>query len=92
MLTSNKLVDLQGKMRISRYTRNATITWFIVTIAIFLLLGLSQEKWVDVPVRKVDDLRWRISMTFAYSSMFLLTIAMSIGPYQFAVYTPKSAT
>lgn len=66
-------------MRVTRHMRQAITLSIMVIILVFMLFGLSQEEWIDIAGRKADDLRWRLSMTFAYSSVLLLSATLSIG-------------
>ena len=66
-------------MRLAKHTQRAILVSILVVLITFILFGFSQEEWVDIAGRKADDIRWRLSMTFAYSCLVLLTYTMSIG-------------
>lgn len=48
--------------------------------AIYLLLGLSQEQWVDHPGLKSASIKWRLSMALAYTALLFLAATLAIGP------------
>ena len=76
-------------MKVSRHTKNAIYVSVGLLIVIFILSGFSQEQWVDVAGRKADDIIWRLSMTFAYTCLILLSITMSIGTVNLLLKRPN---
>jgi DMSO/TMAO reductase YedYZ heme-binding membrane subunit len=48
--------------------------------AFFGLLGLSPERWADGSGLKADDLRWRLSLSLAYTALAFLAGTLIIGP------------
>lgn len=67
------------KYTLNRHTRTALFVGFSVLIGLFIAFGFSQERWLDIDARKADSLRWRLSMSFAYSSLIMLAVTLSIG-------------
>lgn len=51
-----------------------------LVIGIFLLLGLSPERWVDTPGRKASTIRWRGSVALATTAVAFVSTALAIGP------------
>lgn len=47
----------------------------------FFGLRLTPELWVDVPKPKAESIEWRVSMSFAYTSLLFLSVALAVGPY-----------
>ncbi len=58
------------------------ITVLVLVTSIYILLGFSPERWVDIPGRKAEMPLWRLSMALAYSALLFLALTLTIGPYR----------
>ena len=52
----------------------------VLFAAIYLVVGVSSEEWVDEPTEKAESASWRTSVSLAGSAVTFLATALSIGP------------
>jgi sulfoxide reductase heme-binding subunit YedZ len=64
-----------------RHLLLGTTVLLLVTI-LYVLLGYSPERWIDIPDRKADTPLWRFSMSLAYTTLIFLSLTLAIGPYR----------
>lgn len=64
-----------------RHLSFGTTVLLLVTV-LYVLLGNSPERWVDIPGQKADMPLWRLSMSLAYSTLIFLSLTLAIGPYR----------
>ena len=69
-------------MRTSRFKR--FLGFAVVSLALvalfYFLLSHARERWVEIPDLKATSIRWRLSMSLAWTAVLFLVTTLSIGP------------
>jgi sulfoxide reductase heme-binding subunit YedZ len=65
--------------RLRRFLRFAIISLGLVMLFYFLL-SHAQERWVEIPDLKANSIRWRLSMSLAWTAVLFIVTTLSIGP------------
>ncbi len=65
--------------RLKRFMRFALISIALVALFYFLL-SHARERWVDIPDLKATSIRWRLSMSLAWTAVIFMVTTLSIGP------------
>lgn len=52
----------------------------VCVLVVFIIVGTSRERWLEVDDLKANMFEWRMSMSLAYSALIFLASTLAIGP------------